>query len=81
MIEAAAIPSPELEFLTPAQLCARWQLSERTLERWRKARVMPCYKLGGKAVRYRLVDVEAFEQKGWRAGKGWDMGCPRGVAA
>jgi predicted site-specific integrase-resolvase len=56
-------------FLTPQQLCARWQMAERTLREWNRRRVVPFFKLGGKLLRYRRADVEAFEGKGWRAAR------------
>ena len=56
------------KLLTQKQLARRWALSERTLERWRCTGEGPTYvKLGG-LVRYRLADVEEFEQKGLSAG-------------
>ena len=43
------------------KLAARWNISPRTLERWRWAGEGPQFiKLGGRVV-YRLEDVEAFE--------------------
>jgi hypothetical protein len=42
-------------------LSRRWNLSPRTLERWRWLKQGPEYlKIGGRVV-YRLEDVEAFE--------------------
>jgi predicted site-specific integrase-resolvase len=47
--------------LNQVQLARRWQLSPRTLERWRSQGEGPAFlKLGGRVV-YRLDDVEAFE--------------------
>ena len=44
------------------QLAERWDVSVRTLERWRSEGKGPPYlKLGGH-VAYRLVDVEAYEE-------------------
>ncbi len=56
------------ELLTQKQLAQRWALSERTLERWRSIGEGPVYIKLGYTVRYRLADVEAFEQKGLSAG-------------
>ena len=43
------------------ELAARWNISHRTLERWRWTGEGPQYvKLGGRVV-YRLEDVEAYE--------------------
>ncbi len=55
------------ELLTQKQLAQRWALSERTLERWRSIGEGPVYIKLGYTVRYRLADVEAFEQKGLSA--------------
>jgi hypothetical protein len=42
-------------------LSRRWNISPRTLERWRWLKQGPAYlKVGGRVV-YRLEDVEAFE--------------------
>jgi hypothetical protein len=47
--------------LNQIQLARRWNISPRTLERWRWLNQGPPYlKLGGR-VAYRLEDVEAFE--------------------
>jgi hypothetical protein len=54
-----AVLQPEL--LSPRQLASRWNLSEKTLERWRNLGSGPQYlKLGGRVL-YRLSDVEAHE--------------------
>jgi predicted site-specific integrase-resolvase len=51
-------------FLNQSQLSRRWGLSERTLERWRYVGVGPVpTKIGGR-VRYRITDVESFENAG-----------------
>jgi hypothetical protein len=47
--------------LNQIDLSRRWNVSERTLERWRWLRQGPKFlKIGG-AVRYRIEDVEAYE--------------------
>lgn len=47
--------------LSQIELAARWNLSHRTLERWRWTGEGPQFiKLGGRVV-YRLEDIEAFE--------------------
>lgn len=47
--------------LSQIELAARWNISPRTLERWRFAGEGPQFvKLGGRVV-YRLEDIEAFE--------------------
>ena len=48
-------------FLNQARLAERWQISPRTLERWRWTGEGPAFlKIGGRVV-YRLEDVEAYE--------------------
>ena len=49
--------------LNQVLLARRWNLSPRTLERWRWLNQGPRYlKIGGRVV-YRLEDVEAFENE------------------
>ena len=49
--------------LNQIDLAARWNISHRTLERWRWTGEGPQYvKLGGRVV-YRLEDVEGFERE------------------
>ena len=51
-----------LHHLTQAELAERWQVSTRTLDRWRaEARGPAWLKLNGR-VRYREEDVLAFER-------------------
>jgi hypothetical protein len=53
------------ELLTDAQLAERWQLSRGTLANQRCQGRGPAYlKIAGR-VRYRLSDIEAFEQAGF----------------
>lgn len=50
-----------LRHLSQIELAARWNISQRTLERWRWTGEGPKFiKLGGRVI-YRLEDVEAFE--------------------
>jgi len=47
--------------LNQIELADRWNISHRTLERWRWAGEGPCYlKIGGRVV-YRQEDIEAYE--------------------
>lgn len=48
--------------LTPADLATRWSLSVQTLRLWRSDQMGPAFVKLGSRVRYRLEDVEAFEQ-------------------
>lgn len=49
------------KFLTQIELAVRWNVSPRTLERWRSENVGPRHLKIGRVVRYRLDDVETFE--------------------
>jgi hypothetical protein len=56
--------------LTQVQLADRWQISERTLERWRWLGQGPRFlKLGGRVV-YRVEDVERYEAEQLRSHTG-----------
>lgn len=48
--------------LTKSELARRWQLSERTLDRWREAGTGPAWMQLNGRIRYRLEDVDAFER-------------------
>ena len=50
-----------MSLLTQRELAARWRLSTKTLDRWRKGVSGPAYlKLHGRVL-YRLEDVEDYE--------------------
>ncbi len=52
-----------VKHLNQTELSDRWNLSPRTLERWRWLGEGPRYlKLGGRIV-YRLEDIQAFEEQ------------------
>jgi predicted site-specific integrase-resolvase len=54
-------PEGVVRHLTQGQLADRWQMSPRTLERWRWVGEGPRFlKLGGRVI-YRLEDVETYE--------------------
>jgi hypothetical protein len=54
-------PDSVIRHLTQGQLAERWNISPRTLERWRWLGEGPRFlKLGGRVV-YRLEDVELYE--------------------
>jgi predicted site-specific integrase-resolvase len=56
-----------LRHLNQIELAARWNISHRTLERWRWSGEGPRYiKIGGRVV-YRLEDVEDYEKEQIRA--------------
>lgn len=53
--------------LNQIELAARWNISHRTLERWRWSGEGPVFlKIGGRVL-YRIEDVEAFESSQLRA--------------
>jgi hypothetical protein len=63
---SGAQPTAPVRHLNQTALARRWDLSTRTLERWRWLGRGPRYvKLGGHVV-YRLEDIEAFEASGVR---------------
>jgi hypothetical protein len=54
--------------LNQIQLSDRWNISHRTLERWRWTGEGPAYmKLGGRVL-YRIEDIEAYESEHVRPG-------------
>ena len=50
-------------FMTQRELQARWNLSGRTLERWRAEDYGPPWYVIGGSIRYHFEDVEAFEAR------------------
>ena len=51
-----------ISHLSSRELSERWNISRRTLDRWRWAGEGPPFlKLGGRVV-YRIADIEAFEE-------------------
>jgi len=48
--------------MTQTELAERWRISEATLERWRTESAGPLFLKLGNQVRYRIQDVEAFEE-------------------
>jgi Helix-turn-helix domain len=58
----------DIKHLNQVELSHRWNISPRTLERWRWLGQGPQYlKIGGRVV-YRRDDVEAFEAQQVRTG-------------
>lgn len=58
------------EFLTTKELAGRLGVSQRTVQGWAKNGTGPKQvKLGGGTVRYRLIDVEAWEKRNERGGE------------
>lgn len=54
--------SEEVRHLNQIQLAHRWQLSPRTLERWRSKGIGPKWFKVGSRVLYRIEDVVQHEQ-------------------
>jgi DNA-binding transcriptional MerR regulator len=68
MLYDTRVPSP-LDRLRQGEVAHRWQLSPRTLERWRWLGLGPAYiKVGGRVV-YRLEDILAYEAAQRRGGR------------
>jgi hypothetical protein len=52
----------QARYLTQRELSERWKISERTLEGWRfRGDCGPAFHRIGRAVRYELKAIEAFE--------------------
>lgn len=51
------------KFLNQVELSRRWGISARTLEQWRWRNVGPTFVKIGNCVRYRIDDVERYEQQ------------------
>ena len=49
-------------YLSETDVAKRWGMSQKTLQRWRFDRRGPGFLRIGRAIRYRLGDIEAFEQ-------------------
>ena len=47
--------------LTSKELAERWRIKEQTLRKWRLVGGGPRYICVGRAIRYRMADVEAYE--------------------
>jgi predicted DNA-binding transcriptional regulator AlpA len=55
-------PGLTFALMTEQELSSRWQVSIKTLQRWRGQQAGPKFiKLENRAVRYRLSDIEAYE--------------------
>ena len=52
-----------VKHLNQVELAKRWNISPRTLERWRFLKSGPCYLKIGWRVVYRVEDIEAFEEE------------------
>lgn len=48
-------------FMSESELAARWEVSPKTLQRWRTERRGPPYLKFSKSVRYRRQGIEAYE--------------------
>lgn len=56
-------PSIRYPVISETDLCSRWNLSPKTLQRWRSEGIDPPAWHIGRSVRYLLMEVEAFERK------------------
>jgi predicted site-specific integrase-resolvase len=50
-------------YLTEQDLATRWEISERTLQKWRVRGAGPVFRKIGSNVRYDERDVEAYEDR------------------
>jgi excisionase family DNA binding protein len=50
------------EFLTPAELAARWKLTPMTLRRWRHAGKLKAHHIG-RGIRFALSEIERIERE------------------
>ncbi len=67
--------------MTQTELAERWRISEATLERWRTESNGPVFLKLGNQVRYRLQDVEAFEEAALRGSTKPDAEVDQGVTS
>jgi len=67
--------------MTQTELAERWRISEATLERWRTESGGPLFLKLGNQVRYRLEDVEAFEEAALRGSTKPDAQVDQDVAS
>lgn len=51
---------PTDEFLTGAEVCARFRIAPQTLTAWVRAGDLRAYKLGARTYRYSTVEIAAF---------------------
>jgi hypothetical protein len=58
--------SEDRKFLLTEQVARRWQISPRTLERWRYERKGPPWVVVVGRILYKLAAIEAFEASGVR---------------
>ncbi len=68
-----AEPLIQYPVLNETQLCSRWNLSPKTLQRWRSEGIGPPAWHINRSVRYLLMEVEAFERKAqvtWKSSTG-----------
>ena len=49
--------------MTEKHLADRWQVSLKTLRRWRQEQLCPIYCKHGRRVTYLLHEIEAFERR------------------
>lgn len=54
---------PASSFIAEATLAHHWDLSCRTLQRWRSLRKGPPFSIFGGSVRYRIQDILDFESR------------------
>ncbi len=63
---------PSSSFVTEATLARHWDLSCRTLQRWRSLCEGPPFSIIGGSVRYRIQDILDFERRHRGGIGGWE---------
>jgi predicted DNA-binding transcriptional regulator AlpA len=62
--KARATPVLTVALMTEQELSSRWQISIKTLQRWRGQQTGPKFiKLENRSIRYRLADIETYESQ------------------
>lgn len=69
-IDITGTPSPKPSVLRERDLAEHWQVSLRTLQRWRAEGMGPAYILIGGTIRYRMADVLDYEARRTIGGRG-----------
>lgn len=64
LVAGHSMPTEDRTFLLTEHVARRWQISPRTLERWRYERRGPAWVIISRRVLYDLATIQAFEATG-----------------
>jgi hypothetical protein len=64
-IKKAEAEKMQTEYLTAKQLATRWNVSEKTLQHWRRLGLGCRFKIKSGIALYNLIDVEQYENANW----------------